>query len=400
MDESRLSVVWKSCILPQSITAEEVRNVLTDRSLVKRRYTDPRSWEDIPDDITVVDNTGIISTSRLTVQDIEAARSREHDADEEFEMESCVIEGTTLPVYLDGVLAKVQGVIRTSQRHGIAAKDAGKVAVPLSTARASSGFDRYYNPLLINNSLENDFTPPQVVGDGHSFEVVWAVWQIREFGEEGQGHQAAPCRGQRAARVAGRSALGHTVRVVDAGDRPVAGRMQWMRSRAGSGWHAISGAIRNQYRPEPLDVGWRLRCRLQAGEGEGHPDFASIAMPVAAGPKMFQLGRGEFGVVVVQMNGVQQANKAVCQLEVGRDELVLKQQGRVQLREPYRQTMQVCGARGAGDAAAQGMFLAIAADQVFMLACESARERNACIMLIRQMAAAHSLLLAGPEDAT
>ena len=46
----------------------------------------------------------------------------------------------------------------------------------------------------------------------------------------------------------------------------------------------------------------------------------------------------------------------------------------------------MCGARGGGDAAAQGLFLALSPSLVFMLACEASRERNAAIMLIRRFA--------------
>ena len=58
--------------------------------------------------------------------------------------------------------------------------------------------------------------------------------------------------------------------------------------------------------------------------------------------------------------------------------------------------VQVCGARGGGDGAAQGVFLAFAAGQAFMLACESSRQRNMCIMLIRTLAEGTGHYLKGP----
>ena len=61
--------------------------------------------------------------------------------------------------------------------------------------------------------------------------------------------------------------------------------------------------------------------------------------------------------------------------------------------------MQVCGARGGGDAAAQGLFLALSPALVFMLACEASRERNAAIMLIRRFAQEVGINLGGPDDA-
>lgn len=46
---------------------------------------------------------------------------------------------------------------------------------------------------------------------------------------------------------------------------------------------------------------------------------------------------------------------------------------------------QVCGARGGGDGAAQGMFLALNSQHVFMLALETPFKRNVCIGLIRKV---------------
>ena len=46
---------------------------------------------------------------------------------------------------------------------------------------------------------------------------------------------------------------------------------------------------------------------------------------------------------------------------------------------------QVCGARGGGDAAKQGVFLVLDITSVWMLACESPWERNLCIKAIRQV---------------
>lgn len=59
---------------------------------------------------------------------------------------------------------------------------------------------------------------------------------------------------------------------------------------------------------------------------------------------------------------------------------------------------QVCGARGGGDAAKQGVFLVIRKDSVWMLACESPKERNLAIRLIKCCAeAVHVFNLTGPS---
>ena len=55
-------------------------------------------------------------------------------------------------------------------------------------------------------------------------------------------------------------------------------------------------------------------------------------------------------------------------------------------------------ARGGGDAAAQGLFVALTQSTVLMLACESARERNAAIMLMRRFAGECGFAVVGPDD--
>ena len=59
--------------------------------------------------------------------------------------------------------------------------------------------------------------------------------------------------------------------------------------------------------------------------------------------------------------------------------------------------MQICGSRGGGDAAGQGLFLALHPSQVFMLALQSPRERNAAILLTRSMAKAKGFKVEGPK---
>lgn len=49
--------------------------------------------------------------------------------------------------------------------------------------------------------------------------------------------------------------------------------------------------------------------------------------------------------------------------------------------------VQVCGARGGGDGAAQGLFLALSSQHVFMLALETPAKRNVCILLLRKVRA-------------
>jgi hypothetical protein len=80
------------------------------------------------------------------------------------------------------------------------------------------------------------------------------------------------------------------------------------------------------------------------------------------------------------------------------DRIKLKRAGKTRYKENYNDQMQVCGARGGGDAAAQGLFLCLGPTLVFMLALESAKQRNAAIMLIRMRALARGFHVLGPKD--
>jgi len=67
-------------------------------------------------------------------------------------------------------------------------------------------------------------------------------------------------------------------------------------------------------------------------------------------------------------------------------------------KEPYSASMQLCGARGGGNAAAQGLFWQAKKGLSFLLVFESERERNAAIMLARRFAFDCNIMLAGPDD--
>jgi hypothetical protein len=54
--------------------------------------------------------------------------------------------------------------------------------------------------------------------------------------------------------------------------------------------------------------------------------------------------------------------------------------------------------RGGGEAAAQGLFLALGPESAFMLACESAKERNAAVSLLRYFARSKGFQVFGPDD--
>jgi len=201
----------------------------------------------------------------------------------------------------------------------------------------------------------------------------------------------------------GDTVLGSTLRVTGTAHYQDAGS-QWYRMGEDGGKELIAGATRAQYAPEPRDVGFRLGCALtQPVDGTVVDTATPAAIRVGDGLQeyvntLLAKGGGEFNVVIVQLNGSMQDRKSVFQLEVLHGRLKIKRNGKTKYKEHYSQTMQVCGARGGGDAAAQGLFLALSSSLVFMLACESSRERNAAIMLIRRFALESNIQLGGPED--
>ncbi|KAL5699736.1 Stomatal closure-related actin-binding protein 1 [Ranunculus cassubicifolius] len=67
-------------------------------------------------------------------------------------------------------------------------------------------------------------------------------------------------------------------------------------------------------------------------------------------------------------------------------------------KESYSSSMQLCGVRGGGNAAAQALFWYVRKGLSFVLAFESERERNAAIMLARRFAFDCNITLVGPGD--
>ncbi|VAI13025.1 unnamed protein product [Triticum turgidum subsp. durum] len=106
------------------------------------------------------------------------------------------------------------------------------------------------------------------------------------------------------------------------------------------------------------------------------------------------------GVVVLQLNGIDQPKEAVHVLNVGRLRMRLSKGKTVVAKEFYSSSMQLCGVRGGGEAASQAMFWRPRSDLSFAVAFETARERNTAIMLARRFAIDCNIILAGPGDKT
>ena len=203
--------------------------------------------------------------------------------------------------------------------------------------------------------------------------------------------------------MTGACVLGSTLRVGGTTGLPNVA-FQWYRIAPSGAEELIGGATRQQYAPDPRDVGLTLRCAVTASPGEAPQqvsspeavtDMEGLSSTVAGAANLESV---EFNCVVVQRNGEMQDRREVHILEVLGDRIKIKRAGKTRYKESYNEHMQVCGARGGGDAAAQGLFLCLGPTLVFMLALESAKQRNAAIQLIRMRATARGLTVLGPKD--
>lgn len=215
----------------------------------------------------------------------------------------------------------------------------------------------------------------------------------------------------RSLSIAGRPWVGQTLSVVGP-DRTARDNLplQWLREGPAEGQvSVISGAVRNQYSPEVADVGCTICCRVgvprDASSDAGGSNVLRMAAPVTADASLAEetaqleaAGGHTFFVVPVQHNGVVQRKRTVASLRADVDGLSVSLGGSEIATAAYHADMQVCGARGGGDGAAQGMFLALNSKHVFMLALETPHKRNICIGLIRALAARAGLQLEGPQE--
>ncbi|KAL9316041.1 hypothetical protein ACSQ67_017042 [Phaseolus vulgaris] len=178
--------------------------------------------------------------------------------------------------------------------------------------------------------------------------------------------------------------------------------IQWYRvSSDGAKKELISGASKSIYAPEPFDVGRVLQVDVIS---ESEHVTLSTAGPIdpAAGlgtyvEALVRKHDTEFNVVVTQVNG-SPPTESIHVLHVGKMRIKLCKGKTTIAKEYYSSSMQLCGVRGGGNAAAQGLFWQPKQGHSFVLAFESERERNAAIMLARRFAFDCNIMLAGPDD--
>ncbi|KAM0004356.1 hypothetical protein Hdeb2414_s0006g00192651 [Helianthus debilis subsp. tardiflorus] len=179
--------------------------------------------------------------------------------------------------------------------------------------------------------------------------------------------------------------------------------IQWYRLASEDGKKClISGATKPIYAPEPSDVGRVLQADI-ISDGLSVTLTTSGPIDPAAGlgnyvEALVRRHDTEFNVVIVQMNGADHPSESIHVFHVGKMRMKLCKDKTTVAKEYYSSSMQLCGVRGGGNAAAQAAFWQPKIGLSFVLAFESERERNAAIMLARRFAFDCNIMLAGPDD--
>nr|GMD64799.1 stomatal closure-related actin-binding protein 1 [Ipomoea batatas] len=171
--------------------------------------------------------------------------------------------------------------------------------------------------------------------------------------------------------------------------------IQWYRLACEGGKkEPISGATKPIYAPEPYDVGRVLQADMTLDDQILTVSTTGPIDPAAGlGNYVEALVRRhetEFNVVIVQMNGVDQPSQSIHVFHIGKMRIKLCKGKTTVAKEYYSTSMQLCGVRGGGNAAAQAAFWQ----------AKTERERNAAIMLARRFAYDCNIMLAGPDDRT
>ncbi|CAN0905226.1 Stomatal closure-related actin-binding protein 1 [Linum grandiflorum] len=179
--------------------------------------------------------------------------------------------------------------------------------------------------------------------------------------------------------------------------------IQWYRvSSEGGKKELISGATKSTYAPEPSDVGRVLQAEFILGDRR---ITLTTTGPIDPAPGLGSYVEAlvrkhdiEFKVVVTQLNGSDHPSETIHMFHVGKMRIKLCKGSTTIAKEYYCASMQLCGVRGAGNAAAQAVFWQANKELSFVLAFESERDRNAAIMLAKRFAFDCNIVLAGPDE--
>ncbi|PIN16911.1 hypothetical protein CDL12_10435 [Handroanthus impetiginosus] len=207
--------------------------------------------------------------------------------------------------------------------------------------------------------------------------------------------------------IDGTAALGSYLRICTCSDSaPELSecKIQWYRlSSEGDKKELISGATKHVYAPEPFDVGQILQADIVTDDDQIVTVKTCVPIDPAAGlgnyvEALVRRHETEFNVVIIQMNGVDHPSESIHVLHIGKMRIKLCKGKTTIAKEYYSNSMQLCGVRGGGNAAAQAVYWQAKSGLSFVLAFESERERNAAIMLARRFAFDCNITLAGPDD--
>ncbi|XP_039136164.1 stomatal closure-related actin-binding protein 1 [Dioscorea cayenensis subsp. rotundata] len=179
--------------------------------------------------------------------------------------------------------------------------------------------------------------------------------------------------------------------------------IQWYRVQPEeSKKELISGATKSIYASEPFDVGRFLQAEIVFNDEKIILKTSGPIDPAAGlGSYVEALIRKpetQFNVIIVQMNGRDHPSHAIHVFHVGKMRIKLCKGTKTKTKESYSNSMQLCGVRGAGNAAAQALYWQAKRGLSYILAFESVRERNAAIMLARRYAFDCNIMLAGPGE--
>ncbi|KAJ0977983.1 hypothetical protein J5N97_013457 [Dioscorea zingiberensis] len=179
--------------------------------------------------------------------------------------------------------------------------------------------------------------------------------------------------------------------------------IQWYRVQPEeSKKELISGATKSIYASEPFDVGRFLQAEIVFNDERIILKTSGPIDPAAGlGNYVEALTRKretQFNVIILQMNGHDHASRAIHVFHVGEMRIKLCKGTKAKAKESYSTSMQLCGVRGGGNAAAQALYWQAKRGLSFILAFESVRERNAAIMLARRYAFNCNIMLAGPGE--
>ncbi|KAG6412552.1 hypothetical protein SASPL_125232 [Salvia splendens] len=194
--------------------------------------------------------------------------------------------------------------------------------------------------------------------------------------------------------IDGTEALGSCLRIYPCSDSaPELSEctIQWFRTTSEDGKkELISGANKSVYAPEPFDVGRVLQANISTDDQTITLSTSGPIDPAAGlGNYVEALVRRhdtEFTALLIQMNGEDHPSQSIHVLHIGKMRIKLSKGQTTIAKEYYSNSMQLCGIRGGGNAAAQSVYWQAKTGLSFILAFESERERNAAIMLARRFA--------------